>query len=337
MIICQIASSYSIEDYAVQLYHEMLGMSGYLITTASSFAALLAMFQVAAHIYRPLAAGEPVNLLPITRPFLIGMVLLVFNSAVTSLSDVLDQVNAVMKFTVSGEFQEAQAMKERRDIAMENLIQRRLDEIDRKYESAQSDTYNPVVLMAENVTAGFEKFGEKFAYYSQKWMGDILEKTIEILALAARIIILTIRSFSLIVLAIIGPISLALSIFEPFKNTIWTWLSRFIQVHLWLPVCNVFSAINAKLLVKSYTYDLAQIQAGNYVDSVDLLYCTMLLVGVAGYVSVPTVTGWIIESAGGGGGWLGSMNKAGGLAAKAAGGIAGNLASMSRPKPTTPK
>jgi hypothetical protein len=53
----------------------------------------------------------------------------------------------------------------------------------------------------------------------------------------------------LIVLAILGPVAFALSVYDGFQSTLTQWISRYISVYLWLPVSDLFSSILAKIQV----------------------------------------------------------------------------------------
>ena len=66
---------------------------------------------------------------------------------------------------------------------------------------------------------------------------------------AAALVIDTLRTFFLIVLAILGPLAFAISVWDGFQSTLTQWLCRYIQVYLWLPVSDLFSCILAKIQV----------------------------------------------------------------------------------------
>ena len=59
----------------------------------------------------------------------------------------------------------------------------------------------------------------------------------------------TLRTFFLVVLSILGPLSFALSVYDGFQGTLTHWLSKYICVYLWLPVADLFSAVLAKIQV----------------------------------------------------------------------------------------
>lgn len=59
-----------------------------------------------------------------------------------------------------------------------------------------------------------------------------LRNLLEILFQAASLVIDTLRTFFLVVLAILGPIAFALSVYDGFHNTLTAWLARYIGIYL---------------------------------------------------------------------------------------------------------
>lgn len=71
----------------------------------------------------------------------------------------------------------------------------------------------------------------------QNWFRNLLELLFE----AAALVIDTIRTFFLVVLAILGPISFAISVWDGFQASMTQWISRYLTVYLWLPVSDLFT------------------------------------------------------------------------------------------------
>ena len=130
----------------------------------------------------------------------------------------------------------------------------------------------------------------------KKSIRDFFREILELLFQAAALVIDTVRTFFLVVLAILGPIAFALSVWDGFQNTLTQWICRYIQVYLWLPVSDMFSTILAKIQVLMLQNDIERMQADpNFsLDSSDGVYIVFLCIGIIGYFTIPTVAGWII-------------------------------------------
>jgi len=165
----------------------------------------------------------------------------------------------------------------------------------------------------------------------KKSIRDFFRELLEILFQAASLVIDTIRTFFLIVLAILGPIAFAISVWDGFQSTMTQWITRYVSVYLWLPVSDLFSTILAKIQVLMLQNDISQLQNNpNYsIDSSNLVYIIFLIIGIIGYFTIPTVAGWIIQAGGMGNFGRNVSNtagKAGSIAGGAAGAATGNVA-----------
>src|ERR1700712_425154 len=89
----------------------------------------------------------------------------------------------------------------------------------------------------------------------------IKKEVLQVVYEAAALCINTIRTFYLIVLAILGPLVFGLSVFDGFQHTLTTWLAKYINVFLWLPVANIFGSIIGKVQENMLKIDMSQLQA----------------------------------------------------------------------------
>ena len=179
---------------------------------------------------------------------------------------------------------------------------------------------------------GITVLGEIISMWAERTWYDIkagfrqlVRDFFELLFNAAGLTIDTLRTFFLVVLSILGPLSFALSIYDGFHSTLASWISRYISVYLWLPIADLFSAVLAKIQTLMLQADVLALQDPNYIpDSGSGVYIIFLIIGIIGYFTIPTVAEWVIQS-GGAGGAMGGINKAGAFATGVAGGIAGNM------------
>jgi hypothetical protein len=98
---------------------------------------------------------------------------------------------------------------------------------------------------------------------------------------------------------------------------------------LWLPISDLFLAVLSKIQELMLKQNIALLQDPNYIpDGSNGIYIVLLIIGIIGYFTIPTVAGWIIQS-GGAGAYGSAVNKtaakAGGIAGGVAGSVAGNV------------
>lgn len=132
------------------------------------------------------------------------------------------------------------------------------------------------------------------------WIREAFRELLELVFQGVALIINVIRTFYLIVLAIIGPIVFGLSIFDGFQHLVTVWLARYINVFLWLPVANIFGAIIARIQQNMMISNgLSMPIPGQPFTVSEWAYMIFLLIAIVGYCTVPSVANYIVNAGGG--------------------------------------
>lgn len=307
------------------LYVEMMPMCGDMIGIAKGVAGLGALFYVAYRVWKALANAEPIDVFPLLRPFAIGLCIMFFPTVVLgTINAVLSPVVQGTHSILQGQTMDLQAYQQQKnDLEYEARVREGKawlvdDEVyDRKLSDLGITDLGEIVSM----------WAERTWYDIKMWFRQLVRDFFELLFNAAGLTIDTLRTFFLVVLSILGPLSFALSVYDGFHSTLTSWISRYISVYLWLPIADLFSAVLAKIQTLMLEADIAALQDPNYIpEEGGGIYIVFLIIGIIGYFSIPTVAEWVIQSGGGASGAMGGINKAGTFAAGVAGGLAGNMA-----------
>ena len=314
------------------LYDEMMPLCEDMAGVAKGIAGLGALFYVAYRVWQSLARAEPIDVFPMLRPFAIGLCIMFFPTVV------LGTLSGVLSPIVQGTAQ----MLEAETLDM-NEYREQKDKLE--YEAMKRNPETAYLVSNEEFDKQLEELGwspedlvtmtgmyiERSMYQMKKGVRDFFRELLELLFQAAALVIDTLRTFFLVVLSILGPIAFAISVWDGFQSTLTQWICRYVQVYLWLPVSDMFSTILDKIQVLMLQSDIERMQADpNFsLDSSDGVYIVFMLIGIIGYFTIPTVSGWIIQ-AGGMGNYGRNVNqtagKAGGFAGSVAGATAGNVA-----------
>lgn len=312
------------------LYEDMMPLCSSMTGVAKGIAGLGALFYVAAKVWQALARAEPIDVYPLLRPFAIGLCIMFFPSFV------LGTINSVMSPVVKG----THTLLEGQTFDM-NKYRQQKDKLE--YEAMLRSPETAYLVSDEVFDKQLEDLGwtpsdlatmmgmymDRSAYNVKKMVKDWFRELLEILFQAAALVIDTIRTFFLIVLAILGPIAFAISVYDGFQSTLTQWITRYISVYLWLPVSDLFSSILARIQALMLQQDIEALSDPNFIpDSSNTVYIIFMIIGIVGYFTVPTVAGWIIQAGG-----LGGMNRnlsktattGGNLAGAAAGAATGNI------------
>lgn len=312
------------------LYQEMLPMSATMAAMAKGVAGLGALFYLAIKVWQALSRAEPIDMYPLLRPFALGICIMFFPTIV------LGTINAVLSPVVQGTHSilEGQVLDLNDLQSKKDLLEREAllrdpetayllsnEEFDKKLEELGWSPSDLITMSGMYIERGMYNMGQDV----KNWFRNLLE----ILFQAAALVIDTIRTFFLIVLSILGPIAFAISVWDGFQSTLTQWITRYVSIYLWLPVADLFSAMLAKIQTLIIERDIEMLADPTFIpDTSNTVYIIFMIIGIIGYFTVPTVTGWIIQ-AGGAGNFTRNVNqaamKSGNIAGAGAGSTTGNI------------
>ncbi len=292
-----------------QLYDEMMPLCSQLIGVGQGLAGFAAMWYIASRVWGHLSRAEPIDFYPLFRPFVIGFCVLIFPS-------VLGLINGVMKPTVTA----TAAMVEGSDKAIAVLLQKKEEAIKKtdvwqmyvgesgsgdrdkwyKYTHDNEDPSNEGLFegIGNDIKFAMSKASYNFRNSVKEWMSEVLRVLFE----AASLCIDTLRTFQLIVLAILGPLVFGIAVFDGFQHTLTVWIARYVNIFLWLPVANIFGSIIGKIQEKMLELDISQVQdhGDTFFSRTDMAYLVFMIIGIIGYFTVPSVANYIVHAGGGG-------------------------------------
>lgn len=328
-----------------QLYAEMLPLCGELIGIGRGIAGFAALWYIAARVWGHISRAESIDFYPLFKPFVIGFAVAVFPS-------VIGLINGVMQPTVNG----TKNMVAQSDAAIEVLLKQKEEAIQKSelYQiyvgpSGEGDRDRWYKYMHPGEDADDEGWMDsigndirfamaKAGYNFRNGIKEVIAEVLQLLSAAASLAINTMRTFNLLIMAILGPLAFGLSVFDGFGHTLKHWLARYINVFLWLPIANLFGAVIGKIQEQMLKIDIAQVteQGDTFFSRTDMGYMIFLIIGILGYFSVPSIANQILWVGGGDsltGRTTGSAMAAGAAVGSAAGAAtaravtgAGNLA-----------
>jgi len=297
---------HSLQSVLDQLYYEMLPLCSKLIGVSRGLAGFAALWYISSRVWRHLANAEPIDFYPLLRPFALGLCVMMFPY-------VLAVINGVLQPTVTG----TAAMVTGSNNAISYLLRLKEEAIkktpawqmyvgldgsgdrDKWYQYTHPDGTEEGTLdgLGNDIKFAMAKASYNFRNTVKQWMSEILH----ILYEAAALCINTIRTFYLIVLAILGPLIFGISVFDGLQHTLTVWIARYINVFLWLPVANIFGAIIAKVQENMLRIDIQQVvkYGDTFFSSTDTAYLIFLVMGIVGYFTVPSVSNYIVHAGGG--------------------------------------
>lgn len=291
-----------------QLYDEMLPLCSKLIGVGRGIAGFAATWYIASRVWGHIARAEPIDFYPLFRPFVIGFAVLIFPSVIAMINGVLQPtVSATAAMVDNSDKAIAVLLKQKEDaIKQTNVWQMYVGENgegdrDKWYAYTHPDDPNAdnegwISSIGNDIRFAMSKASYNFRNSIKEWMSEVLQ----VLYMAAALCINTIRTFYLIVLAILGPLVFGLAVFDGLGHTLMVWVARYINVFLWLPVANIFGSIIGKVQEQMIALDIQQINSSGdtFFSSADTAYLIFMIIGIIGYFTVPSVANYIVNAGG---------------------------------------
>ena len=302
-----------------EIYDELLPLSSQLIGIGRGIGGFAALWYIAERVWGQIARAESIDFYPLLRPFAIGMAIVLFPA-------VINILNGVLQPTVSG----TSAMVENTDAAVKLLLAQKdkavktspfyemygvyggLGDREKWYKYTYPDQDPGDEGFFDKIGNDWKFMLSKASYNFRAAIKKVISEVLELIFAAASLAINALRTFRLIILAIMGPLVLGISIFSGFGHTLRHWIARYINIFLWLPVANVFGTVLGKIQENMLRVDLAQIDeyGDTFFSRMDMGYMIFLIIGILGYLSVPSIANEIV--------WVGGSDA---LTSKATGAV----------------
>lgn len=276
------------------LYNQMMPLCSGMIGVARGIAGFAALWYIGARVWKHIAAAEPVDIYPLLRPFAIGFCILFFPM-------VMSLINGVLQPCVTA----TQGMATNANEAIESLLANQATPPDPQQQGAANMNNEPdkwYQYSHPDGTAGqtpTTNLSDQFSGWGWKNMiKKAIAELLNVLFEAAALCIDTIRTFKLIVLAILGPLCFGLSVFDGFQHTLKQWIASYVNVFMWLPVANIFGAIMAKIQANMIQLQQSGNLGGNELGNDNTIYLIFLVIGIVGYFAVPGIANYIMNVGG---------------------------------------
>lgn len=273
---------------------------------ATSLGALGALLYISYRVWRSLANAEPIDVFPLLRPFVLGLLIMNFTWVTGALDGVTGAIVQGTEAVAESNREELQSVRDRLKAAEDA-------DLAKKQAKTEEDT----------------------AWYEINWDGkmlelkqglmDMLKEFLQWLMEVAKLILYTVASFMLLIMTILGPVVFAFAIFDGFQQGLVSWIARYIHLSLWLPVANILQVMVNSIEIHMSNLQIASLNGGGK-DASMWFMIMFYIIGLVAFTTVPTVSGWVVEAGSGGGGLtrnLTSMGSRGAAAAGAAAGYAG--------------
>jgi conjugative transposon TraJ protein len=293
------------------VYNQMIPMCSNLIDAARGIAGFAALWYIASRVWRQIAQAEPLDFYPLLRPFALGMAIMLFPMVISLMNGVMQPIVSATGAMVTNSDNSIALLLKQKEDAIKNSSSYQMyvgddGNGDRQqwYKYTHPDDPNDqnegtFSSLGNDVKFWMDKQAYNFKNNIKQWMSEILQ----VIYAAAILCINTLRTFYLIVLAILGPLVFGFAVFDGLQHSLQQWVARYINIFLWLPIANIFGSIIGQVQQQMIKLDISQIQSAGdtFFSPSDTCYLIFLCIGIVGYFSVPSVANYVIHAHGGNG------------------------------------
>ena len=278
------------------IYSEMIDLTSEMLSTASLMCGFAALLYVGKTLWSGWTDGVKLDIKKLVRPFYVGLLILFFPLFISTINVFLAPIEAVTLNLASSQTELLSQKIEEKFEAANNIREMTSDETISQNAISLANTndskksfFSGFPLTGEAVTASLTGAVQKAALF-----------ILNLAFIAARMIISVLSVFSRIVLTVVAPFSLVFSLIPGFEGNISSWLGRYINVYLYIPISNILAAILGRLQVSSVDRAIASYENGSSMtlDSEDLFTIVFSMIGIYLYLSIPVIANWIIQPGG---------------------------------------
>lgn len=328
----------SLRGNLYEAYDELVPFAVQFAGGMSLVAGIGSILYIFLRVYKMLTLEEQFDVTPLLKPFGIGL-LLMFYPGVLGILNGIGNIPVRYTNALVGESSATVEQLVRVDVKATQGWKWYMGSTNRgDYDSwVEDNAIEEDGLFGISTRIQFE--GERMEFIAKQLIRDFVYEVSSILFFVASLSIDAARVFFLLVLTLMGPFSIALSIFDVFSGSLATWLTRYIYIYLWLPVANIYGFLINHIQINMINDSFVEVAAdgSSTLSNTDLGYIVFLLFAGAGYLTIPSATAWIVAPGHQGAGAMRQVNMLGAAAGSVAGLAAGRIAyEAAKPKPPRP-
>lgn len=287
--------------------------SGYLgtfVATAQAIAAIMTTIYFASEAYKMMAGDKPLEVMPLLRPFGIGLIIMFWGSFLRVIDAPLNQIHEAGKSLYISKISLIDNLNKQRTNLQDSLCIAMVNATNEVQVASEESRKNFFQKVEEGVDLVAEKIAGLGLYVIGKirqLVFNIIETLVTLLYQAIVYLMLFLRLVFRGVLGIIGPLALAFSILPMWKNSFQSWLSKYITVSLYGCVTYIILALSTAVIQYAIQTDIEVLRQANIDDTAQAMqtifstgyingWIPAMLMTICSIALVPKITEWILPA-----------------------------------------
>lgn len=272
---------------------------GDVASVAILLCGLFALFYVGNMVWQGWCKGESINVYALFRPFAIGLIIINFPIFVQVVDGVCGWINKpteilVEKYSQDGNDALEKKLKKYFDSMIEGETKTKEGDIKLNVKKEGESTDVSFSMDSKETSSSWSLSGSIADAIKENIMREVLA-LLSIVSLVVAIGVLTIAFVSKLILVYVGPFAFALSLIPYFSGSLPNWIGRYVTVSLYAPCVNITCFAMMKLFRET-------VESIGTSGEIGLGYYLILsLASTASFLAIPSISNYIVSSAGAGG------------------------------------
>lgn len=256
------------------------------------------------------------EILPLLRPFAIGLVIMNWSLFVKFIEAPLKKLDSIAIKKLDGANKDVSGRLKKRDMKV-LLLSAKIYEEAEEIEKYKSQIAKEEAGIFSNISLDFFSLGKKIAALAlvtvsktQSLMNNLIVSLSKIFFKVCLYLVLFLQLIFQHILVILGPLAFALSILSGYRTSYLEWIGRFISVGLYSVIVLVIARMSVNLMNSAVTQEIASIDKMLKDDTTFFNFMATatgitsgfliqaLVVGGLCCLATPVISTWIIRTSG---------------------------------------
>lgn len=323
----------SILDWFTKIKMDYVGRETLFLGHARTLAALFCLIYFAGRSYVMMSGDGQWEILPLLRPFGIGLIIMNWTSVVMFISLPFSSMETTIEATLDAankDVSESLRLRDKLHSQYGLMLIQKADEIE-SYNSKEDDKESMKMLGFDmsSITSKIAGLGiivmSKFRMLIENiifWLGLIFFR-------AGLYLVLTIEIFFKYILVVLGPLAFAFSILSQFKESGIQWIGRFISICFYPILARLMAIMSINIINYACKEDIKFLEKIMSSEDAFMAYqtsgashigTTMIIAFAVGGIcmlTIPSISQWVVQTS--------SVGRALGKIAQGAAGVKGKI------------
>lgn len=298
-----------------KIYDLGMAYSDVLMKTSQLICGIAALLYIGSKLWNSWAKGESIDFYSMLRPFATGLLIVFFSGFVYLMDVMLQPVVYATEYVRESATEEVSLYKAEYDRAVREMRDKKA-----QYERSRPEEEKEQLGVWKSINRSLLELKDSVLGAFESCASFIFKLLVELTAAGVNLLIVAVFYFykiyvatAKIILVLIGPFVLALSVFPGFHSNLKAWITHYVNISMYIPICNIvgfvqsvtlsecfykpcsemFDRINANVMSEEV---IAKMEGAVTMSNVSGIL--LGLVAILLYACVPFFAKWILHNSG---------------------------------------